>query len=76
MKNVERGKKVCRLLNKRGEEEETEEEKVEFGETTAWLSRGREERMTNGTAGSGTPHLSSCRSLSGANSGKDGRMNY
>lgn len=36
---------------------EAEEERVEFGEAK------EEERMTNGTAGSGTPHSSSCRFL-------------
>lgn len=52
------------LVNKRGgEEEEEEEERGEFGEVNAWLSRGGEERMTKGPAGSGTPHSSSCRSL-------------
>lgn len=51
------------LLNKRGEVGEMEDGGVEFGEVKAWLSRGREERVTNGTAGSGTPHSSSCRSL-------------
>lgn len=54
------GREVRQLQKRRTSEHERRSgrgERVEFGEAK------EEERMTNGTAGSGTPHSSSCRFL-------------